>query len=66
MIEELKEQIEELKKQIDKLQSRVADLEDETYSLPTEAPTAALREIMEEVAKLAGQPVGMMFLNYRA
>jgi cell division septum initiation protein DivIVA len=66
MIEELKEQIEELKEQIDRLQIRIADLEDETSPPPTEAPTAALREIMEEVAKLAGQPVGMMFLNYRA
>ena len=53
-IEKLEEQIAGLERQLDEM---YVDLEKASVS------RLALKEIMEEVAKLANQPVGMLF-NY--
>jgi len=60
----------EMKNKIERLEERIEGLErqlDEMYLEleRTHITRASMREVMEEVAKLANQPVGMMF-NYRS
>ena len=61
---------EEMKDKIEELESRIAGLENDLDDLHSELESVRIssknmRELMEEVAKLANQPVGMMF-DYRA
>jgi|9_EtaG_2_1085328.scaffolds.fasta_scaffold07202_8 predicted nuclease with TOPRIM domain len=63
-IEELKEELSEAMQRIADLEHEVADLE-EIISKDA-AGNAALREVQEELAKLAGVPVGSLFTYYRA
>jgi len=58
----------EMKYEIQKLEERIEGLEREVEELYleielTKVSSSNIRDIMEEVAKLANQPVGMMF-NY--
>jgi len=60
----------EMKNKIERLEERIEGLErqlDEMYLDLERVHVASsnIRDIMEEVAKLANQPVGMMF-NYRS
>tara|TARA_R110000737_G_scaffold5813_1_gene19238 strand:- start:212 stop:403 length:192 start_codon:yes stop_codon:yes gene_type:complete len=60
----------EMENKIEELESRITGLEIDIDDLLSrlEAVTSSsknMRDIMEEVAKLANQPVGMMF-DYRA
>tara|TARA_R100000951_G_scaffold98694_2_gene88766 strand:- start:19 stop:213 length:195 start_codon:yes stop_codon:yes gene_type:complete len=60
----------EMKNKIERLEERIEGLEkqlDEMYFEleRTHVTSDSIREVMEEVAKLANQPVGMMF-NYRS
>ena len=60
----------EMKNKIERLEERIEGLEkqlDEMYFEleRTHVTSDSIREVMEEVAKLANQPVGMMF-NYSA
>jgi len=66
----MKEEIKELKEEISRLRQRVSGLErDLDYQLEQNSTNgnfhANIRELQEEVAKMANQPVGMMF-DYRA
>lgn len=60
----------EMKNKIERLEERIEGLErqlDQMYLEleRTHVTSDSIREVMEEVAKLANQPVGMMF-NYSA
>jgi len=60
----MNDEIDELKTQIRKLNKKIAGLERDVDSLiekDSKSPTNCIRELQEEVAKLAGQPVGMLF-----
>ena len=61
----------EMKNEIERLEERIEGLErqlDEMYLEleRTHITRASMLEVMEEVAKLANQPVGMMFNTYSA
>jgi len=61
---------EEMKNKIERLEERIRGLErdlDELHSElePLRISRQNMKDLMEEVAKLANQPVGMMF-NYRS
>lgn len=61
---EIEDRLEKMKKQIKALE---ADLDDMHLELmKAKAQLGAMREIQEVVAKIAGEPVGMLFTNYRA
>ena len=60
----------EMKNKIERLEQRIRGLErdvDELHSElePLRISRQNMKDLMEEVAKLANQPVGMMF-NYRS
>lgn len=56
-LKEIKQMKEHIAEEMDSLYADMQKLQD---------IRAAIREIQEEVAKLAGEPVGMLFLHYRA
>ena len=60
----MNDEIKELKTEIRNLNKKIAGLERDVDSLiekDSKTPTNSIRELQEEVAKLAGQPVGMLF-----
>ena len=63
MSKEMENKIEELESRITGLEIDIDDLLSRLESVKNSSRN--MREIMEEVAKLANQPVGVLF-NYRA
>tara|TARA_Y100000004_G_scaffold184227_1_gene233009 strand:+ start:277 stop:477 length:201 start_codon:yes stop_codon:yes gene_type:complete len=55
-------------KEIKKMKEHIADEMDSLYADMQKLHNvkAQIREIQETVAKLAGEPVGMLFMHYRA
>ena len=55
-------------KEIKKMKEHIADEMDSLYAdmQKLQDIKAQIREIQETVAKLAGEPVGMLFMHYRA
>ena len=55
-------------KEIKQMKKHIADEIDSLYSdmQKLQDIRAAIKEIQEEVAKLAGEPVGTLFMYYRA
>ena len=61
---EIEDRLEKMKKQIRGLEADLDDMHREL--MKAKAQLGAMREIQEVVAKIAGEPVGMLFTNYRA
>ena len=59
-----------LEERLEKMTMKIKSLEDEVDRLYTEVMKSnqrlsQIRELQEVVAKIAGEPVGMLFMNYR-
>ena len=63
-LKELKQMKEHMHKEISRMKAEMDIMYIELQR--AKQGIGAIREIQEEVAKLAGEPVGMLFVNYRA
>jgi|TARA_B100000085_G_C18309769_1_gene417790 hypothetical protein len=63
-LKEIKNMKEQMHKEISRMKAEMDIMYIELQRAKQEI--GAIREIQEEVAKLAGVPVGMLFTNYRA
>ena len=63
-LKELKQMKEQMHKEISRMKAEMDIMYIELQRAKQEI--GAIREIQETVAKLAGEPVGMLFTNYRA
>jgi len=61
---EIEDRLEKMHKEICKLWAEMDIMHIELQKAKSQL--SAMREIQEVVAKIAGEPVGMLFTNYRA